>query len=96
MHWFIKRSGAAAAASTRGLAIAAIDIYRAIGAPLMVANLGPACRFEPSCSSYAREAIVEFGVWRGGWMALRRVVRCRPAGGWGYDPVRRRMSDADS
>jgi len=75
--------------------VAAIDLYRAVVSPLMVANLGPACRFEPTCSDYARQAIAEYGPLRGAWMALRRVVRCRPAGGWGYDPVCHRMKGAD-
>jgi putative membrane protein insertion efficiency factor len=76
------------------LVCAAIDLYRIIISPLIVAHAGPACRFEPTCSAYAREAIAEYGPWRGGWMAIRRVMRCRPAGGWGYDPVRHRMNDA--
>jgi putative membrane protein insertion efficiency factor len=49
--------------------------------------LGPACRFDPSCSSYAVEAIERHGVTRGGWLALRRIGRCHPMGGFGYDPV---------
>jgi putative membrane protein insertion efficiency factor len=46
-----------------------------------------ACRFVPSCSEYARQAIMKHGAWRGGWLALRRISRCRPGGGMGYDPV---------
>ena len=49
--------------------------------------LGPACRFEPSCSRYAVEAIERHGVGRGGWLAARRVGRCHPLGDSGYDPV---------
>ncbi len=45
------------------------------------------CRFVPSCSQYAYEAIARFGVLKGGALALRRLARCRPGGGWGYDPV---------
>jgi putative membrane protein insertion efficiency factor len=45
------------------------------------------CRFVPTCSEYARQAIERYGVWRGSWMALRRIFRCRPGGGFGYDPV---------
>jgi putative membrane protein insertion efficiency factor len=45
------------------------------------------CRFEPSCSTYAREALVLHGARRGGWLALRRVARCHPWGGHGWDPV---------
>lgn len=45
------------------------------------------CRFVPSCSAYAVEAIETHGVFRGGLLALRRIGRCRPAGGRGFDPV---------
>jgi uncharacterized protein len=50
-------------------------------------TLGLACRFEPSCSHYAAEAIDRHGVGKGSWLALRRVVRCHPFGGSGFDPV---------
>lgn len=46
-----------------------------------------ACRYEPTCSHYAYEAVGRYGVLKGGWMALRRLVNCRPGGGSGYDPV---------
>ena len=49
--------------------------------------LPSACRFEPSCSHYAREALQTHGALRGTWLTLRRIVRCRPGGGSGYDPV---------
>jgi putative membrane protein insertion efficiency factor len=45
------------------------------------------CRFEPGCSRYAAEAIAVHGALRGGWLAARRICRCRPWGGLGYDPV---------
>ena len=60
-----------------------IAVYRRIGSPL----LGGHCRFEPSCSVYAREAILRHGARRGGRLALHRLARCRPGGGAGYDPV---------
>ena len=49
--------------------------------------LGPRCRFQPTCSEYAVGAIRRFGPLRGGWMALKRVIRCHPWGASGYDPV---------
>lgn len=51
------------------------------------ALMGRTCRFEPTCSAYADEAIRLYGVRKGGWLALRRFLRCHPWGGSGYDPV---------
>jgi putative membrane protein insertion efficiency factor len=48
---------------------------------------GGACRFTPSCSAYAIEAIERHGAWRGGMMAMRRIARCHPWGPAGFDPV---------
>jgi putative membrane protein insertion efficiency factor len=67
----------------RYLAIGIIGIYKAIISPLLPA----ACRFYPSCSSYAMEAIKIHGVLRGGWMAAKRICRCHPFNPGGYDPV---------
>ncbi len=50
-------------------------------------RLPPACRFVPSCSDYAYEAILRYGVIRGGWMAVKRLSRCHPFNPGGYDPV---------
>ena len=55
-------------------------------------SIGPAmasgsCRFEPSCSRYAYAAIERYGAGRGSWLAVRRLARCQPFGGSGYDPV---------
>ena len=49
--------------------------------------LGPRCRFQPTCSAYAEEAVERYGNLRGGWLALKRILRCHPWGGCGYDPV---------
>ena len=49
--------------------------------------LGGQCRFGPSCSEYAMEALASHGALRGSWLALRRMCRCHPWGGHGYDPV---------
>ena len=46
-----------------------------------------ACRFSPTCSEYTRQAIEKYGLFRGCWLGLKRISRCRPGGGCGYDPV---------
>ena len=50
--------------------------------------LPPACRYVPTCSEYAMEAVERYGAGRGGWMAFTRLLRCHPFGRSGYDPVR--------
>jgi len=77
-------------AGPRIVAVGVVAIYRAAVSPVIHAINGPACRFEPSCSVYARDAIAEYGIVRGGAMALWRIVRCNPIGGHGFDPVRGR------
>ena len=62
--------------------IGAIRVYQVTLSPL----LGPACRFEPSCSRYMVEAIRKYGTWKGVGLGLRRVSRCHPWHPGGYDP----------
>ena len=57
--------------------------YRLVVSPL----LGPACRFEPSCSVYAMESVQRFGPWRGTWLAIKRIGKCHPFHAGGHDPV---------
>ena len=67
-----------------------IWLYRMLISPL----LGPKCRYEPSCSAYAMEALARHGAWRGSLLSLRRLGRCHPWGGSGYDPVPSHLHDA--
>ncbi|MDR2970891.1 MAG: membrane protein insertion efficiency factor YidD [Bacteroidales bacterium] len=48
---------------------------------------GKQCRFIPTCSQYGIEAIQKHGAWKGGWFTIKRILRCNPWGGSGYDPV---------
>lgn len=47
----------------------------------------PSCRFTPTCSEYARQALLKYGPVKGLWLAIKRILRCNPWGGSGYDPV---------
>jgi putative membrane protein insertion efficiency factor len=60
-----------------------IKIYQRVISPI----LGPQCRYTPTCSNYALEAFKKYGVFRGFWLAIKRIARCHPWGGSGYDPV---------
>ncbi|WP_323715844.1 membrane protein insertion efficiency factor YidD [Paracoccus aminovorans] len=57
--------------------------YRLVASPWV----GHGCRFQPTCSAYALEALERHGAVKGGWLAARRICRCRPLGGHGHDPV---------
>jgi hypothetical protein len=63
--------------------LALVKLYRAAISPLRP----PCCRYTPTCSAYAVEALERFGLARGGWLALRRLLRCHPFHAGGHDPV---------
>ena len=66
--------------------IRALGIYQKLFSPL----IGPSCRFHPTCSQYAVEAIERFGVRRGFFLSIKRISKCHPWGGSGVDPVPRK------
>ncbi len=65
------------------LLIGLIRVYRFVISP----PFPPSCRFQPTCSQYALDAIERFGAIRGSWMAIKRILRCHPFHPGGYDPV---------
>ena len=69
--------------------IGLVSLYRVAISPWLGLN----CRFQPTCSEYAIEALRQHGVIRGSWLAARRIGRCHPWGGSGYDPVPRERDD---
>lgn len=73
----------------RAVLVGLIRFYRRAVSPWTPA----ACRFHPTCSAYALEAIERHGVWKGGGLGVRRLLRCHPWGGSGYDPVPPAMHD---
>ncbi|PYQ13636.1 MAG: membrane protein insertion efficiency factor YidD [Acidobacteria bacterium] len=70
--------------SPRPIALAALRVHQKILSPL----LPPACRFIPTCSEYAHQAIQRYGLRRGTWMAIKRLARCQPLVKGGLDPLR--------
>ena len=73
-------------AGAQRVAVGLLRLYKILLSPLFAGS----CRFVPSCSDYAREAILEFGVIKGTWLAARRLGRCHPLGSSGFDPVPRK------
>ena len=67
----------------KNLLIILISGYRRFISPLFP----PSCRFQPTCSQYALEAIDKFGIFQGSWLAIKRILRCHPFHPGGYDPV---------
>jgi putative membrane protein insertion efficiency factor len=63
--------------------IVLIKLYQWILSPM----LGPRCRFTPTCSQYSLEAFKKYGPFKGFWLSVKRISRCHPLGGQGYDPV---------
>lgn len=69
----------------KNIAIKLVRIYQICISPLIGGRA--VCRFTPTCSEYTLQAIEKYGTIRGTWMGIKRISRCRPKGGYGYDPV---------
>ena len=61
-----------------------LGVYKAMVSPF----LPPACRFEPTCSEYTKQAVEKYGAFKGTWMGVKRVLRCQPFCKGGHDPVK--------
>jgi putative membrane protein insertion efficiency factor len=83
-------SGRAPLSWAQHLVLFLLILYKGFISPLFAGS----CRFVPSCSEYAREAIITYGVVKGSWLAAKRVARCRPLGRYGLDPVPPRVQRA--
>jgi putative membrane protein insertion efficiency factor len=75
--------GAPRGGALKPAAIVAIRFYQQAISPYLPA----VCRYEPSCSQYAADAVERYGIGKGCWLGLKRIARCRPRAGSGYDPV---------
>ncbi|MEE1110916.1 MAG: membrane protein insertion efficiency factor YidD [Alphaproteobacteria bacterium] len=69
----------------RKIAVLLVNCYQCAISPVIGGRA--ACRFTPTCSEYTKQAIMKYGVFYGTWLGIKRICRCRPAGGFGYDPV---------
>ena len=67
----------------RKLFLLPVYFYRVFISPLTP----PSCRYTPTCSQYMVEAVLKYGIFKGGWLGIKRILRCHPWGGSGYDPV---------
>ena len=74
-----------------GVVVATIELYRNMISPLRP----PTCRFTPTCSQYAVDAVTEYGVLRGIWLALARLAKCGPWHSGGWDPIPERSDAGD-
>ena len=61
-----------------------LELYKMLISPF----LPPACRFEPTCSEYTRQAVEKYGATKGSWLGVKRILRCQPFSKGGYDPVK--------
>jgi len=68
----------------KNVAISSINLYKYLISPL----LGNNCRYLPTCSEYTKESIIKYGVVKGFWLGLKRIVKCHPWGKGGYDPIK--------
>jgi putative membrane protein insertion efficiency factor len=82
-RWPADMEGSEPLSAAQRVALAGVRLYQVLFSPLFAGS----CRFLPSCSAYAHDAIVEHGALRGIWLAARRLARCHPLGSSGFDPV---------
>jgi putative membrane protein insertion efficiency factor len=88
----LRRGARMAASGPARILLGLIWLYRRAFSPLLPVVFGPACgcRFHPTCSVYAAQAVREHGAFAGAWLALRRLLKCHPLHPGGFDPVPRR------
>jgi len=75
------------------LIVKLIEFYQILISPILSYCFGVRCRFYPSCSNYAKEAILKFGILKGGFLALKRFLRCHPFTAGGFDPVPQNLKE---